>query len=296
MPVAVPEKTKGSLRWSTFFGKGNKNTDVKHALTNLPREEGVSGAGAKEETDPIQTVAGTGVRVNQPQEPENTSDDQNVIKNESQPATGEGSRAGSERRASDQEIQAVPENSSNRASLEGENDDDSDDEAASVNRIEFYRKDAPYFWLSNSSEHPVYLDGVKYPTAEHLFQSLKFIGHRPEVVSKIRKTSLPTEAIKEARKNIKDVKKGWVSQGGNVAAMREVLLLKFSQHSGLKRQLLLTGDSELVEASPIDVFWGIGSGAGFGTGRNELGKALIRTRETIRAQSGLGIGSGAKTV
>jgi predicted NAD-dependent protein-ADP-ribosyltransferase YbiA (DUF1768 family) len=66
----------------------------------------------------------------------------------------------------------------------------------------------------------------------------------------------------------------------------------------LRRQLLLTGDAELVETSPADAFWGNAAGneGGFGGGRNELGKALARTRETLRIQSGLGIGSGAKTV
>lgn len=113
----------------------------------------------------------------------------------------------------------------------------------------------------------------------------------------MRKASTPVDAIREARKNISDVKRGWIGKGLNVAAMREVLLLKFSQHSALRRQLLMTGDAELVEASPTDAFWGNASGnGGIAVGRNELGKALQKTRETIRAQAGLGIGSGAVTV
>lgn len=133
--------------------------------------------------------------------------------------------------------------------------------------------------------------------AEHLFQSLKFLPQRPDIATKVRKASSPSDAIREARKNIADVKRGWIGKGLNVSAMREVLLLKFSQHSTLRRQLLLTGDSEIVEASPTDAFWGNASGGGrIALGRNELGKALQRTRETISAQAGLGIGSGAKTV
>lgn len=38
------------------------------------------------------------------------------------------------------------------------------------NRIDFFAKGSQYYWLSNSSEHPVVQDGIKYPTAEHLFQ------------------------------------------------------------------------------------------------------------------------------
>lgn len=56
---------------------------------------------------------------------------------------------------------------------------------------------------------------------------------------------------------------------------------------------------EIINASPTDVFWGSGRAAGSqkpGVGRNELGKALMRTRETLLESAGLGWGSGAKTV
>ena len=46
------------------------------------------------------------------------------------------------------------------------------------NRIEFYSKDLPFFWLNNASPHPVVVDGIRYPTAEHLFQAQKFIDSR----------------------------------------------------------------------------------------------------------------------
>ena len=42
---------------------------------------------------------------------------------------------------------------------------------AKTNKLEFFSKDIPFFWLSNSSEHPLYVDGARYPTAEHLFQA-----------------------------------------------------------------------------------------------------------------------------
>lgn len=38
------------------------------------------------------------------------------------------------------------------------------------NRIDFFSRDMPTYWLSNSSEHAVVFDGSRYPTAEHLFQ------------------------------------------------------------------------------------------------------------------------------
>lgn len=78
--------------------------------------------------------------------------------------------------------------------------------------------------------------------------------------------------------------------------MREVLFLKFSQHTALRDALLQTGDIEIVEASPTDAFWGSAGARGEGRGRNELGKALMFVRETLRNIAGVGPGSGAKTV
>jgi ribA/ribD-fused uncharacterized protein len=84
--------------------------------------------------------------------------------------------------------------------------------------------------------------------------------------------------------------------------MNHVLLLKFTQHSVLRDELLRTGDADLIEASPNEVFWGSGLALGQGSltgnyrGRNEKGKALMRTREQLRAAAGLGWGSGAITV
>jgi len=40
-------------------------------------------------------------------------------------------------------------------------------------RILFYHKHEPYYGFTNFSAHPVMYEGRKYPTSEHLFQSLK---------------------------------------------------------------------------------------------------------------------------
>jgi len=83
--------------------------------------------------------------------------------------------------------------------------------------------------------------------------------------------------------------------------MYEVLRLKFTQHETLKRELLGTGNIELImvrvlhtsesdcsptsdcawppQNSSTDAFWGSGPD---GKGRNELGKALMRLRATLR--------------
>lgn len=66
--------------------------------------------------------------------------------------------------------------------------------------------------------------------------------------------------------------------------------LKFSQNPELKEQLLATGDRVLVEASPVDLIWGVGLAEDDPAiedeknwkGENLLGKALVRVREELR--------------
>lgn len=65
---------------------------------------------------------------------------------------------------------------------------------------------------------------------------------------------------------------------------------KFTQNRDLRDYLLSTGDAVLVEASPLDVIWGIGLSESNGKardprvwrGRNLLGFALMEVRDEIR--------------
>ena len=49
-------------------------------------------------------------------------------------------------------------------------------------KILFYNKHEPYYGFTNFSPHPVMYRGKRYPTSEHLFQSLKVRGLRVLVV------------------------------------------------------------------------------------------------------------------
>lgn len=63
---------------------------------------------------------------------------------------------------------------------------------------------------------------------------------------------------------------------------------KFSQDNKLKDFLLNTGNSEIVEASPVDNIWGIGFSSDKAMenvdkwGQNLLGKVLMEVREELR--------------
>ena len=66
--------------------------------------------------------------------------------------------------------------------------------------------------------------------------------------------------------------------------MRKALRAKFTQHPTLKTLLLGTGNSELVEASDKDDYWGDPSRSARGgqKGQNMLGKLLVELRAELR--------------
>ncbi len=75
-----------------------------------------------------------------------------------------------------------------------------------------------------------------------------------------------------------------------VDIMVEGLYEKFSQNENLKKALLDTGDTEIVEASPYDIIWGIGwkeedaqaHDKSKWRGQNLLGIVLMKVRDKIR--------------
>ena len=60
--------------------------------------------------------------------------------------------------------------------------------------------------------------------------------------------------------------------------MREALWAKFTQHPKLKSLLLSTGDTELIEHTKNDSYWGDGAD---GTGKNRLGQLLMEVRAQL---------------
>ncbi|KAK7458111.1 hypothetical protein VKT23_010019 [Stygiomarasmius scandens] len=148
-------------------------------------------------------------------------------------------------------------------------------------KVYFYHKDDPHYGFTNFSPHPVMYNGKRYPTSEHLFQSFKFQDHKPGLAEHIRTCSeRPSVAFSEARRFQPEVRPDW--KDVNIEKMNITLWHKFRQHPDLLRELLDTGDAELIEDSDKDAFWGIGADR---QGRNELGKALERLRGELRGTS-----------
>jgi ribA/ribD-fused uncharacterized protein len=140
--------------------------------------------------------------------------------------------------------------------------------------VQFYRAGEPNGFLSNFARYPVELDGVRWPTSEHAFQAQKF----PDAALRSRIAAAPTplDAARMGR-TLPGIRPDW--DAVRDATMLRVLRAKFAQHDKLRRRLLETGESALVEHTDRDRYWGDG---GDGSGQNRLGALLEQVRAELR--------------
>jgi len=144
--------------------------------------------------------------------------------------------------------------------------------------IRFYAVGDTYGELSNFAPYPVRIRGKKWPTTEHFFQAHKFESELER--EQIRKAKSPMIAARMGRDRKRKLRRDWESV--KVSIMREALDAKFAQHDDLRELLLATSDAILIEHTENDDFWGDG---GDGSGRNELGRLLMKVRESFRVSA-----------
>ncbi|WP_329305961.1 NADAR family protein [Streptomyces sp. NBC_01260] len=144
--------------------------------------------------------------------------------------------------------------------------------------IYFYGADeVPHGCFSNFSDHGLDLDGRWWPTSEHYFQAQKFIGTRHADL--IRRARTPLRAAELGRDPSKPMRRDWERAKDDV--MRRAMAAKFLTHADIRGILLSTGDEEIVEDTTADHYWGRGR---TGSGKNMLGRILMRTRGRLRAE------------
>ncbi|MFJ9458481.1 NADAR family protein [Kitasatospora sp. NPDC101447] len=145
--------------------------------------------------------------------------------------------------------------------------------------IYFYGADeAPYGCFSNFSAHGFELDGHTWPSSEHYFQAQKFTGTRHADL--IRRARTPLRAAELGRDASKPLRRDWERVKDDV--MRRAVTAKFRTHADIRAILLATADEEIVEDTTTDHYWGRGR---TGTGKNMLGRILMRTRTRLRAEA-----------
>lgn len=145
--------------------------------------------------------------------------------------------------------------------------------------VRFYgHSKAKRYWIfSNFAATPVTIDSIIYPTTEHYFQSRKFASTDPEYAVLIAQAEDPyrAKALSKTRKHPIDPQWDTI----RVEVMRVALLSKALQHPEFADALLSTGEADIIEASPVDYFWGEGAK---GNGTNMLGKLLVELRGRLK--------------
>lgn len=135
-----------------------------------------------------------------------------------------------------------------------------------------------YEFLSNFHKVDVEYEGIIYPTTEHAFQAAKTMdmGERKRIAA----LKTPGESKRAGRRVT--LRKDWESVKDGI--MYDILVKKFSNED-LKKQLLATGDEELVEGTTWhDNYWGncTCDKCKNIVGRNQLGKTLMRVRDELK--------------
>ncbi|MEZ6139922.1 MAG: NADAR family protein [Zavarzinella sp.] len=146
------------------------------------------------------------------------------------------------------------------------------------NVINFYSTIDAFGAFSNFASYPILMKNQQWPTTEHYFQAQKFDDRAYQ--EKIRATKSPMIAARLGRSRKQKLRRDWESV--KIGIMREAVYAKFTQHPELTKLLLSTGDATLVEHTTNDSFWGDG---GDGSGKNMLGKILMKVREQLKEES-----------
>lgn len=143
-----------------------------------------------------------------------------------------------------------------------------------IEKIKFYAVSEAYGGFSNFALYQIKLKGKIWKTTEHYFQAQKFAEKTYQ--EKIRKASTPMKAAQLGRSRKVRIVKNWDNLRDNV--MYDALKAKFTQHDELKELLIKTNDKILIEHTKNDSYWG---NAGDGSGKNKLGKLLMRLRKDL---------------
>jgi len=146
--------------------------------------------------------------------------------------------------------------------------------ARSARPIRFYMDTGKWGFLSPMYLCPVRIGGREYRSAEHYYQSMKASNEGKR--EWIRNSATGYEA-KERAHALGAEELASKSPDQKIATMREAFIAKFTQNRELGIKLLETGETELLEDSPDDPFWGA-------KGENWIGRLAMETRLKIRKQ------------
>lgn len=145
--------------------------------------------------------------------------------------------------------------------------------------ISFYSTSEKFKEFSNLFPSKITIDGKVYPSVEHYFQAMKF-PNNPDYQEQIVAAKTGAAAKKLGATQVIPLRADWEQVKEEI--MKKALKAKYTQNEGLKKLLLSTGTAVLQEASPTDVYWGVGKS---GKGKNRMGVLLMEVRAEIAAET-----------
>lgn len=148
-------------------------------------------------------------------------------------------------------------------------------------KILFYRaNEVPYGAFSNfDTKHPIYILGEEWPSTEHAFQAMKFMGTDSDYMEQIRSVPKPRDAAAMGRDRNHPLRSDWEQVKYDI--MYLVVNTKFETYPELQKLLVSTGDAEIIEHTTNDNVWADG---GDGSGKNWLGKILMDIRSKLQRE------------
>jgi ribA/ribD-fused uncharacterized protein len=139
-------------------------------------------------------------------------------------------------------------------------------------KVLFWNDEGDYAFLSNFSIYPLMYEGKIWHSTEHAYQASKFDSK--EVKDEIFDAKSPLEAFNIGRDPKNILRKNWFEI--RVKVMENIIREKIKQYPDICEKLIETGDKEIIEASPIDSFWGWGPDK---NGENNMGKIWMKLGE-----------------
>lgn len=146
---------------------------------------------------------------------------------------------------------------------------------ATVDNTGIYGFVGEYRWLSNFHACDVIINDKVFPSSEHAYVYSKLTDEDREIF--YNDIILMTSAEIKKWGRMIDIRPDWDQI--KLRIMEDVIFSKFILNSDLKQKLLDTGDLYLEETNCWkDTFWGVYKG----TGKNNLGKILMKVRNEIK--------------
>ncbi len=142
----------------------------------------------------------------------------------------------------------------------------------------YFSRTDPHELLGTCAHFAFELEETTWPSVEHYIQAMQFeeksqqekirLASHPEDAQKLGKTGF----FKRARSNWKQTRVAYMTRG---------VYTRCRTHPEICSALLATGETQLIENSQYDYFWGCGRDR---RGDNMYGKVLMQVRTKLREE------------